>query len=74
MATGCEKLPTPANTCSSASDTPLPGASPARQEVFEGLASRPDTTEVGSDSVVAERVAELADSFGGIAPSNARTA
>src|SRR5690242_9236115 len=42
IATGWVKLGRPGNTRCTASDTELLGASPARQVVFDGRASRPD--------------------------------
>src|SRR6187401_1670229 len=71
IAMGCVKLGRFANARCTASETELSGASPARQVVFDGRESRPDTGGVAW--VVAFAEADPADSLAGVAASKART-
>src|SRR5688572_24857904 len=74
MAMGCEKAGKLGNTRCTASEIPLPGASPARQVVLEGRWSSPEPAGTGGAAlVVAVAAVEPADSLAGVAPSNART-
>src|SRR6187551_1600338 len=70
ISTGEENAARLGNTRSTARDTTPEGASPAIQAALEGRASRPDKPGA-TPGVVAPAAAELADSLGGVAPSNA---
>ena len=71
MAMGWVKFGRLANARCTARDTVVLGGSPARQVVLEGRPSRPPTG--GVPLVVALAAADAADTFGGVAASNATT-
>jgi hypothetical protein len=74
IATGCVKPGRLANTRCTANDTVLAGASPARQVVLDGRASRPEPGGGGVAAlVVALPAVDTADSLGGVPLSKALT-
>ena len=70
MAMGCVKFGRFAKARCTASDTVVLGGSPARQVALEGRPSRPP---IGGVPVVALAATDAADTFGGVAASNATT-